>query len=278
MVLGVALAVVSFLLAGTRQEMTFLSETSPSSSTSSVDASVANERSVAFAAKMPDLLPNRRRIYLLRHGQTEWNERGLMQGGGHDIPLNRHGLKQAKCASDALSCVSMDVVASSHLARAIETADAIRMRHPSSVGMVLPDLGEMRFGDFEGLAIHGPEATEDTKERFCRFNERVAQDIHLKWPGEGGESTHQVGVRAQRAVEEILAQHPEARHLAVIAHGRLNKVLLALLILGDSSKFSPIKQGNTCINVIDFNENTDNFESVVINYVDHTEVDERHLN
>jgi len=229
--------------------------------------------SESFASRMPALPPSHRRIYLLRHGETEWNRRGLMQGGGHDIPLNAHGADQASCASSALSTMPLDVIASSHLMRAVGTADTVRERHPSAEGTVLPDLGEMRFGEFEGIAIHGAESTDGMNERFGAMDEQVTGDVRVRWPGQGGESTVEVEVRARRAVGDVLGRYPGAKHVALVGHGRTNKVLLASLLYEDPAKFKSIEQGNACINVIDFEEETSTWKPVVINYTDHADVD-----
>ena len=251
----------------------------------------AESRATIFANRLPPLPPQCRRIYLLRHGETDWNKQGLMQGGGFDIPLNEDGRKQAALVAQELSEIPLSVVASSHLQRARETADAVivhrnrnRTPTPSSSAtaavaaqqlVVMSGLGEMRFGDFEGLAIRGPEATGETKKRFERMKEQMERSPDVACPG-GGESTRCVETRARTAVDEILKQslqnnaYDDSRHIAIVAHGRTNKILLASLLEGDASQFGNIQQGNACINVIDFNESSDTWCKVLINYVDHT--------
>lgn len=271
-------------------------------SLSSMPTSTLPDTASAFLSALPPLLPGRKRIYLLRHGQTDWNARGLMQGGGFDIPLNDNGLEQARCAAEALSGVNLDAVASSHLIRAVQTADVLHAfqseaRRDESLSsaaappsrVVMEEFGEMRFGVLEGNAIHGPEATDETRLRFSELNDAMAEDGHLTWPGEGAESTYEVEARARRGLEKFLRRFSGdddddggcEMHLAVVAHGRHNKVLLASLLRGDATEFKSIKQGNTCINVIDW-EADESLEGggraveVVLNYVDHAEVGERH--
>jgi broad specificity phosphatase PhoE len=252
-----------------------------SSSSSNQNEVVFEPTGSLFAASLPDLAPNKRRIYLLRHGETDWNKQGLMQGGGYDIPLNDNGLRQAQSVAQVLSSLPIGLIASSHLARAHETADILHAKHPGADRVVLNGLGEMRFGEFEGLAIHGELATEETKESFLKFNTQMQNDPQLPWPGDCGECTLDVEKRARQAVQDILLNTATATdthtHIAIVAHGRTNKILLASLLYNNVAKMGPIKQGNTCINVVDFEASSNTFESVVINYVDHAaDVPERH--
>ena len=111
------------------------------------------------------------RVYVVRHGETHWNQRGRIQGGGYDVPLNDNGRDQAVRAARALRDIPLDVVASSSLSRAKETADIVweqqqqqrQQQHRGSgsgctktntkkpLRIVDPGFNEMRFGVFEGL-------------------------------------------------------------------------------------------------------------------------------
>ena len=109
------------------------------------------------------------RLYLIRHGETNWNQRGKIQGGGYDVPLNATGKAQAMRAASALEGIPFDIVASSSLSRAKETADLVfEQLHSSSTSssssssrsnsgnkqplrIVDGGFNEMRFGKFEGF-------------------------------------------------------------------------------------------------------------------------------
>lgn len=230
------------------------------------------DRGIQFANSLPQLPDHCKRIYLLRHGQTEWNLKGLMQGGTYDIPLNENGLEQAALASEELSGISLDIIVSSHLKRAHQTANVIHQKTQSQAKrLVFSQFGEMKFGNFEGNPIRGPDATEETKSRFELLNDQMIRNLDQPWPGDGGESTRDVEVRSRKGIDEILSRYKEEKHIAIVAHGRTNKILLASLLLNDASQFRTIKQGNTCINVIDFNERENRWSTVLVNYIDHTE-------
>lgn len=64
-------------------------------------------------------------VYMVRHGETDWNGAHRMQGRS-DIPLNERGREQASCAAKALADVPFDVIYTSPLSRAEKTAEIIR--------------------------------------------------------------------------------------------------------------------------------------------------------
>ena len=72
------------------------------------------------------------KIFIVRHGETEWNRTNRFQGIS-DIPLNKKGKAQAEALAHALKDEAIDVVYSSPLIRAKETARAIQHFHPSSL-------------------------------------------------------------------------------------------------------------------------------------------------
>uniref|UniRef100_A0A7R9ZCF0 Phosphoglycerate mutase n=1 Tax=Pseudictyota dubia TaxID=2749911 RepID=A0A7R9ZCF0_9STRA len=252
------------------------------------------DRASDFLSALPPLCPGRKRVYLIRHGQTDWNAQGLMQGGGYDIPLNEYGLAQARHVAEALGGIELDVVASSHLSRASQTADevhAIQRRNcrarslsaavspPSRV--VMTDFGEMRFGELEGSAkgggIREARSVSQSAERLERCNKAMAEDGHWSWPGPDGESAYQVEERALHGLEELLGNGSDGdRHVAIVSHSRTNKVLLASLLRGDATEFSSIEQGNTCINVFDWDEDEGKVHGVIVNYLDHAVINDMH--
>jgi broad specificity phosphatase PhoE len=192
---------------------------------------------------LPPLPDNSRRIYLLRHGETEWNVLGKIQGGGHDIPLNDNGRKQALAAACALDDLPIGVVASSQLSRAAETADILRQRHQTAKRTVDKGFGEMSFGEFEGMASRDEELNPALKHRFLTIAKQVKLDVNFPFPG-GGECTKQVEARATQALTKLLEEHPESQHVAIVSHGRTNKVLIAATAMEDVKQFPQVKQGS----------------------------------
>ena len=90
-------------------------------------------------------------IYLTRHGETEWNEKKLIQGHT-DIPLNTKGKKQAKLLGKQLKDIDFDVVFSSDLLRAKNSAEIIIKEKEMTV-IKIKALRERFFGRFEGKSL-----------------------------------------------------------------------------------------------------------------------------
>jgi broad specificity phosphatase PhoE len=101
-------------------------------------------------------------LYLVRHGETDWNAAGRWQGQT-DVPLNERGRAQARELAGRLRGAGIASIASSDLLRARETAEIVAGALGLALDLVDPALRERRFGRFEGLtrdevAVRHPEA------------------------------------------------------------------------------------------------------------------------
>ena len=188
------------------------------------------------------------RLYLCRHGQTDWNAEKKIQGSV-DRELNELGERQALLIGEALKAVDITLVASSPLSRAFRTADlAMSIACPGVEGVrIHPGLREMNFGELEGAV-----AAESSL--YAEVNAAWASgDVERKWPA--GESPRDVELRGRQALAGLglLGQKdgPLHTHVAVVCHGRFNKILLSSLLGRGIDKCGEIQQGNCCINVID---------------------------
>jgi len=154
------------------------------------------------------------RLYLARHGQTDWNVEGRMQGGT-DIPLNATGRKQAAALKDHLKGVRFDAVYSSTLSRSRETAEIVRGQVPLTS---LPGLAERRFGKFEGLLSNAPDTGPEFERR--RWDPKDALD--------GGESWVAFTDRVRSTLQTIRPKHPSGTIL-VVGHGGTNQAVLQIV-------------------------------------------------
>lgn len=181
------------------------------------------------------------RVFLIRHGQTEPNRLGLIQGQGLDAPLNATGQAQAAALAARFADVPLDAVIASPMRRARATAEAVAAPHGLPVAL---DAGwmEMHWGVFEGLA-----PTDDTDAVFRRivaswasgdFDDRV----------EGGEPLLDVQARVLGAWQRLLDAHA-GQTVAVVSHGRALRVLLASLLHADGLRAMPVfEHSNTGVN------------------------------
>ena len=145
-------------------------------------------------------------IALVRHGQTDFNRDGRLQGSS-DIPLNETGIAQAHTAARLLAGEHWDAVVSSPLERAAVTADIIAAALGLEVCGRYPSLIERAYGQAEGL----------TKEQAV---ERFGTD----WPGE--EDFDDLQRRAVAAVDEVAERNPVGA-LVIVTHGTFIRAFAA---------------------------------------------------
>lgn len=161
-------------------------------------------------------------VYLIRHGETTWNRAGLYQGQ-RDVALTARGRQQARQLARRFARTPLDLVLTSDLRRALETARALAASRRPPVPLEADGrLREMSFGQWEGLPLATIRA---------RFGDDYA--AYRADPAEGrptgGETFRELGERAWAAVAERLAR-PGLRQLAVVAHGGTVKALLCRLL------------------------------------------------
>jgi len=157
------------------------------------------------------------KIYLFRHGETDWNKARRLQGQS-DISLNEFGRELAVKTAEALKDVKFDRVFSSPLDRALETAKII-----SGWESVITDdrLREINFGDCEGGQFDEMKAdeTHPLHNFFCH------PDCYE--PPMGAESFESVVARGKEFfTEQILPLEDSCENVLVIAHGAFNRSLL----------------------------------------------------
>jgi len=156
-----------------------------------------------------------RLVYIVRHGVTDWNASGRIQG--HlDPPLNATGRRQAQLVSQRLVELGATALYSSDLQRAYETAQIIGQATGLGVGQKI-GLREMHFGRWQGLTFaqireHDPEG----------YAARRANPYDV--PPPGGETWRQFYDRAVQALVEVLAT-TKAERVIVVTHSGVCTVL-----------------------------------------------------
>lgn len=180
------------------------------------------------------------RLILTRHGETDHNVNGILQGQ-LDTDLNDNGIKQAQQLSERLRDEDVAGVYSSDLKRARRTAEIIAGPHDIEVES-LADLNERDYGVLEG------EPKEKRQERI----EATGSPWHV-WVPEEGESLTDVAKRTVPIVEKVRKEHPE-QTAVMVTHGGVNKAILATLIGADSGHGHVIRQSNACVNELEFED------------------------
>ena len=183
-------------------------------------------------------------LYIVRHGETDWNKMGKYQGIT-DVPLNENGLNQAKACGEALKDITFDRILSSDLSRALVTAETIRGNRTTPI-TVDKRLRELNFGDWEAMLF------SDIESRWPGLIDEMYLRPHLvKVPN--GESFKDLQDRAWAGLEEFLNENDEEETLLVKCHGGTIRTLLCKLLDISISHCWNFSQGNTAINRIFYN-------------------------
>lgn len=200
-------------------------------------------------------------LYFTRHGETDYNRAGIVQGRGVDKPLNTVGLAQAEALKDRLSNVWLDAIYASPLQRAAETAECVGRTHPHLKIRKMKDLEEISWGVWEGQNF-----TPEGKALFGQLRSAwMAGNFEAKL--EGGESAMDVQRRGVRAVQNILQQH-EGETILIVTHGRFLRIVLASLLPEFGLKrMEQVKHTNTSLNVLSFDG--ERFKAALLNDTSH---------
>ena len=163
------------------------------------------------------------RILLARHGETEWNALGRIQGWT-ESPLNELGRTQAESLGTRLSAFPLAAIYSSDLSRAMDTAEAAAMRQGLDV-QPMPQLREKNFGRWEGLTAE--DVARDYPDDWRRYHVMREWDASIP----GGEAWADVQARILAALNQVLAAHPAPEDtVLLVGHGgSLRLVILEAL-------------------------------------------------
>ena len=174
-------------------------------------------------------------VYVARHGETDWNAEGRLQGHT-DVPLNDRGRTQARALAAALGAAGVEGVATvvaSDLARAKETADIVAAALGLAPPSIDPRLRERGFGVFEGrtkaeLAASEPDA-------WRAWNE----DVRARPPG--GESHEDLARRIVDGVVDAVKSHARpSAPILIVSHGA---AIRALLLAATGLRVPPLGNG-----------------------------------
>ena len=189
---------------------------------------------------------SKKRIILVRHGETDWNKEGRFQGQ-IDIPLNANGKSQALAASEFLKNISLQKAFSSSLSRPIETAEIILKEHSEVEISLKESLIEIGHGKWEGKLESEIKAEwPDLLNTWKNLPEKVQMP--------GGENIKEVSTRSITGWLEICQNLKNDETALIVAHDAVNKTILCHLLGLTPSEIWMIKQGNGGITVVDLSD------------------------
>lgn len=177
-------------------------------------------------------------IYLIRHGETEYNRQGFVQGSGVDAELNDWGNAQAEAFFDAYQHVPFDKIYTSALRRTIQSVQGfidLGVPHEIHAG-----LNEISWGCREGRIPNS-------------MDNEYYRDLILSWqsgevekPCEEGESPTDVRNR-QKPVVDLIVSRQHERTVLISMHGRAIRILLTLLFDEHLTNMDKYEHSNLCL-------------------------------
>ncbi len=182
-------------------------------------------------------------VRIARHGESEGNFAGSLQGSRFDTPLSARGVRQAEFLAIRLAGEAIDAVWASPLIRARETAAIVAA--PLDLGVSLDaDLVEFDWGVWSGRPYDGAI-------------EKEVSGVRARWRAgetelspEGGESPARTAVRADRFLARLSAS--AARAPLIVAHGRFNRILMTRLLGRELGRMDEIRQRNGSLSTFEW--------------------------
>ena len=160
------------------------------------------------------------KIYLTRHGETEWNTQRRMQGW-LDSPLTEQGKFQARCLGDRLATVLLSAIYPSVAPRAIATAELICGARNIPI-QPQENLKEMGLGEWEGCLVEDLLRTEkENCQNFFYYPDRYT-------PPKGAENFDEVRQRIDLIFNELVEKHRN-ESILIVTHGVFMRNILAYL-------------------------------------------------
>ena len=156
-------------------------------------------------------------ILLVRHAVNDFVKTGKLAGWTPEVHLNEDGKAQAKALGERLADAPIKHIYASPLERTMETAEAIREHHAHLTIEQNLEIGEVRYGDWEGMPI-------------ASLRSRKMWDVVQEYPSRArfpnGETMRGVQVRAVNEIERMVERHPREM-IVIVSHADLIKMVLA---------------------------------------------------
>ena len=185
------------------------------------------------------------RLYMVRHGESEWNVQGRIQGHA-DVDLTDRGRQQARVLARRLSGVAFDAAYSSDLNRSRETAQII-LGDSSTPLQATDRIREYHKGVFQGLTVH---------EYMRRYPDLYQASLvnDLDFAPTGGETIRQTSSRMAAFVSDLKRQHQDETVLVVGHGGSLRSAVVAIMDLPLEANWKFV-MGNCSLSVFDIYSN-----------------------
>ena len=204
-------------------------------------------------------MSTKKRIYLIRHGQTDFNKEGIVQGSGVDSDLNEHGRWQAKQFHRTYHHIPFQSIYTSELRRTVQSVEPFLKG--TSNHIIHPGLNEISWGIYEGVK----SSPEDHK-KYVHIIEQWKHG-NLEITVDGGETPLEMQERQKPALERIINDKSDS--ILISMHGRAMRSFLCLMLEEPLRNMDKFRHSNLCLYVLSFNGS---FKLEQSNDVSHLEV------
>ena len=191
-----------------------------------------------------------KKIYLVRHGQTKFNQLGVVQGRGIDASLNETGVKQAEMFYQAYKNIGFNKVYTSSLKRTYESVNKF----------IVGGIPHEAHAGFDEISWGHHEGAEASAARNVYFKNIMRQwnkgNTNVKI--EGGESPEDVAERLMPVIDKILSSSEPV--ILVCMHGRAIRILLCKLLNYPLSEMDSFAHANLGLYVLDYSSGAFNIQ------------------
>ncbi len=184
----------------------------------------------------------KKKIYLVRHGQTDYNLQGIVQGGTIDAPLNQTGINQANFFWESYKTIPFQKIYTSGLQRSFQSVQKFidaGISWEKKIG-----LNEISWGDYDGHKIYEDDYYWQVVEAWNKG------EVNLRI--KGGESPEDVRDRQISVIEEIKNSNDDL--ILICMHGRAMRILLSHFVDNDLSKMDNYEHKNLGLYILEFTE------------------------
>ena len=181
------------------------------------------------------------KLYLIRHGQSEWNILSKVQGL-KDANLTNIGREQARKLGKRLIDENIDIIFSSDLSRALETAEIISSLINKPV-VESKEIQEINFGPWEGLTL--AEIQKKYKEEYLIWMKKPD-----KFKLEGAETLDNLKNRVMKYVEKVLIENKD-KNIAIVSHNATLKIIILNLLGMGNAFYKNISLNNVSLSIIE---------------------------
>ena len=182
-------------------------------------------------------------IYLIRHGETDYNKQGIVQGSGINSSLNETGILQANMFYEEFKSIEFDNIYTSKLKRTQESVHPFIKNGGQFIS--LTELNEINWGVVEG------QKPDSAANKMFHKTMKLWQQGNYHLSVEGGETPFEMQTRQKIGISKILKATHESKIL-IACHGRAMRSLLCTMLNKPLSKMDEFPHSNLCLYILEY--------------------------